>query len=82
MLTYRADAFPGVAFRVLGPHTQPDSETWCTGEESDTGFVRAVMVGDDRVFVLDPDDLTPIDEDDYCHGCGQLGCSHDGRDRT
>ena len=36
--------------------------------------VRAVMVGDDRVHVVDVEDLTEISEEDYCAGCGQVGC--------
>lgn len=39
-------------------------------------MVRAVMVGDDRVHEIDVDDLTEISEDDYCSGCGQIGCGH------
>lgn len=52
---------------------------FCDGscvEPQPTGMVRAVMVGDDRVHIVDPDDLTEIDEDDYCSGCGQIGCGH------
>lgn len=37
-------------------------------------MVRAVMVGDDRVHIVDVDDLTEISDDDYCPGCGQTGC--------
>lgn len=44
-----------------------------------TDMVRAVMVGDDREHLIDVDDLTPIDEDDYCGSCGQIGCTADGR---
>ena len=43
--------------------------------------VRAVMVGDDRVHEIDIDDLTVIDDLDYCAECGQIGCHADGRDR-
>jgi hypothetical protein len=32
------------------------------------------MVGDDRVHVVDVDDLTEISDEDYCPGCGQIGC--------
>lgn len=45
-------------------------------------MVRAVMVGDDREHLIDVDDLTMLDEDDYCHVCGQIGCGHDGRERN
>ncbi len=44
-----------------------------------TGMIVAVMVGDDRHFVLDQGDIIPITEDEYCHGCGQIGCTADGR---
>jgi hypothetical protein len=42
----------------------------------DTSQVVAVMVGDDREHVVDVDDLTPLEDDDYCNGCGQVGCGH------
>lgn len=34
------------------------------------------MVGDDRLFVVDPDDVTPLAEQEFCDSCGQLGCAH------
>lgn len=52
---------------------------WSEGDTSlitDHDWVRAVMVGDDRVHEIDVDDLTMIEEDDYCHECGQIGCGH------
>lgn len=40
--------------------------------------VRAIMVGDDQVHIVDVSDLTVIKETDddsgYCHDCGQTGC--------
>lgn len=41
----------------------------------------AVMVGDDRKHTVDVDDLVPLADEDYCHVCGQIGCTHDGIDR-
>ncbi len=41
----------------------------------DRGNVIAVMVGDDRRFTFDRDDVTVIPEDGFCHGCGQVGCT-------
>ena len=64
-----------------------DSEDECSylynepEEIENRDMVRAVMVGDDRVFEIDVDDLTIISEYDYCSQCGQIGCTHDGRDR-
>jgi hypothetical protein len=37
-------------------------------------MVEAIMVGDDRVHIVDVDDLTKLDDDDYCHSCGQIAC--------
>jgi hypothetical protein len=80
----------GVAFYLIGyaqewePSTAlfVDDETgeeW--EEETEEGewvdnvtHVRAVMVGDDYEHIVDVDDLTPLGENDYCGGCGQIGC--------
>ncbi len=43
-------------------------------EVEDRQRVRAVMVGDDRVFEVDVEDLTLLGEEDFCRGCGQVGC--------
>ncbi len=43
-------------------------------EIDDRGRVRAIMVGDDRVEIVDVDDLELIGEEDFCRGCGQIGC--------
>jgi len=51
-------------------------------EVENRGMVEAVMVGDDHVWKVDVDDLVLLDEDDYCHECGQVGCTADGRDRS
>lgn len=72
---YRCDSSPGVAWRILGPEVETFFDAY--GEELggvETGMVLAVMVGDDRVHIVDPDDLTVIGEDDYCSCCGQIGC--------
>lgn len=41
-----------------------------------TSVVRAVMVGDDRELEVDRSELKLISDDDYCSGCGQIGCGH------
>ena len=43
-------------------------------EVEDHSMVRAVMVGDDRVFEVDVDDLQLLAEDGFCRDCGQVGC--------
>lgn len=78
---YRVDGYKGIAWRVYGWHVEATEET--DGEfEERTGKVVAVMIGDDRRFLLDPDDVHPIDREAYCGVCGQIGCSHDGLERT
>lgn len=49
--------------------------------EPDVNQVVVYMVGDDRPFVVDCDDLVKIDRSDYCGECGQIGCTHDGYNR-
>lgn len=63
------------------PHEHTDACYDTFEEEDPTGMVIAVMVGDDREHVIDPDDLTVLDDLAYCDSCGQVGCAHDGRDR-
>ena len=72
----------GIAWHVLGYETEPDAETEWTGYEQRTGNLLCCMVGDDRPFAFDPDKLTPLAREDYCGECGQVGCTHDGLDRT
>ena len=33
-----------------------------------------VMIGDDYHHTVDLDSLTPLEEEDFCGGCGQIGC--------
>ena len=73
---YEHRTMRGVAFYVLGWATEPDADTEWSGYEVRTGAVLAVMVGDDFRHSVDPDDLTPIPDDAYCDGCGQIGCGH------
>ena len=56
----------GVAFDVIG--------------YSDSGHVKAVMVGDDRVHYVDEEDCVVIDEGDYCSECGQIGCGNGNKE--
>jgi len=45
------------------------------------GRAFVMMVGDDRVFEVDAQDVKPIKRKDYCSECGQIGCHHDGTNR-
>lgn len=72
---FTVEGYRGIAWYTLGPETAPDADTDWTGIEQPTGMVRMVMVGDNRVFIEDPDDVEPLTED-YCSECGQVGCGH------
>ena len=81
--TYTVDGWRGIAWHV---YPRMIADTFDDGEPTgyeypDEQFVIAVMIGDDHKFVVDKDDLTVLDELDYCAECGQIGCTHDGRER-
>lgn len=71
---YSVAGYGGVAFSYFGDETQPDEDTEWSGFEVPTGRVVMVMVGDDHRFSIDPADCTVLSDDDYCPGCGQIGC--------
>ena len=90
---YSVDGYKGVAFWLDG-YAKEDvaGEDYFDGEgnylysdESEevdnTDYVMAVMVGDNKRHKVDVDDLTKLDDLDYCASCGQIGCTHDGRER-
>lgn len=72
----------GIAWHVIGPEIEPDSDTEWSGYERATGRVCMVMIGDDRLFAFDPAEVRAIDDLAYCASCGQIGCTADGRDRS
>lgn len=78
----RIDGHPGIAWHVLGWQTIPDEDTVWSGYENRTGMLVCVMVGDDFQWLIDPEDILPLEREEYCGVCGQIGCTHDGLDRT
>lgn len=73
---YMVTGHGGIAWYISGYRTYRDEDYEWTGiEEIDYSMVNMIMVGDDRVFTFDVDDLTEIAEDAYCHECGQIGCT-------
>lgn len=79
---FTVDGWPGVAARVVSEQEQATPDSWWDGVMEPTGMVIVVMVGDDARHVVDPADLTALGDLDYCHVCGQVGCGHDGLDRS
>lgn len=79
-LPHRVEGYDGIAWHILDYNKYDDEDTVWTGEPVvDYDNVVAIMVGDNRRHIICIDDIEPIDEDDYCHVCGQIGCGHDGR---
>ncbi len=90
---YSINGYSGIAWYVLGWETEPGDTEWWDDEAGETvydddpetkrtGRIVAVMIGDDRHFTFDEDEATPIARKDYCGECGQIGCGHDGLDRS
>ena len=73
---YRIDGWNGIAWSILGWETEPDEDTEWSGCENRTGNLVAVMIGDDRHFSVEPDDVSELSEGEYCCVCGQIGCHH------
>ncbi len=80
--------YRGITCKILGLEVEryyPEEEDPETGEiyqseeieERDTGKLVARMVGDDHRFTIDPDDIIrPIQDEEFCRECGQIGCRH------
>lgn len=60
--------FQGCAARVVAD----DGVSWMT----------VVMIGDDVPHKVDRDDFKEVAREDFCGECGQVGCAHDGLDRS
>lgn len=92
---YTVDGYNGVAFYIYGYKQvyEPDitifededgneyqeeigEGNWVDDKET----LLMVMVGDNKKWEVDPEDITKISDDDYCLVCGQVGCTGDGRD--
>lgn len=73
---YKADGWgEGIAWYCTGYEISHDEDYEWTGIETyNYDRITMVMVGDDREFTFDIEDLTVIDEEDYCPECGQIGC--------
>lgn len=78
--------YPGVAWYIQGYNVERQYDgfpEWAYEdyeEVEDVTKVRAIMVGDDRVFLFDTEDMVELDDGDYCTECGQIGCKGDFRE--
>ncbi len=79
----RSSTFPGVALWFVETPAADCGHSaigeYCECEpEPDTDAAVVVMVGDDVRHRVPAGSLTVLDEDDFCGGCGQIGCGHGG----
>ncbi len=85
----RIHGFPMIWEPMMFLCTDEDGNEWEEADDTegewipdlDCGDVLVVMIGDDKKHRVSADDLVLLDDLDYCIECGQIGCSHDGRDR-
>jgi hypothetical protein len=82
-IVFRIAGFPDrwepVLALVTDPETGDDREELIGDvervEQDETcGRVLVVMVGDDRVYEVDVEDLEPLEAGAFCSSCGQVGC--------
>lgn len=72
---YRVEGWSGIAWYVRGYEVIRDEDyEWSGIEYENRERVVCIMVGDDRPFTFGIDELTPLEEGDYCPECGQIGC--------
>jgi hypothetical protein len=75
---YKVRGWKGVAFYVVGyvHRLEPIYDPECDEIEDveDQTQVVIVMVGDDRKYEVNVEDLTKLEDDEYCSECGQIGC--------
>ena len=72
---YTVEGYRSIAFYLLGYELIRDEDYEWTGiEYENVDNVRVVMVGDDYVYTVPTEDITPISDDEYCPECGQIGC--------
>ena len=73
---YTVEGYSGIAWYTLGHHVEEiwDSNWDEVEEVVDESKVVMVMVGDDRKFTFDIEEIHEISEDEFCPGCGAIGC--------
>ncbi len=75
---YRVRGWSGIAFHALKYATKRgryDEDAEDYEEVEDRSQVVVVMIGDDRLYTVDVEDCTPLNESEYCRVCGQIGCN-------
>lgn len=63
-------------FSFIDDETGEVNWGWDEVEVVSDSMVECYMIGDNRKFIVDIQDLTKIDINDFCGSCGQIGCAH------
>ena len=72
---YTVEGWRGIAWHAWHHEKFRDEDfEWSGIEYEIMDRVVCTMVGDDRPFTFGIDELTKLKEDEYCPGCGQVGC--------
>lgn len=77
LVTDECPGHPAGEYDDLGETVYCDGS--CVEPYPDEDRVICRMVGDDADYDFGVDEITPLDDDEWCAGCGQIGCGHDGR---
>jgi hypothetical protein len=54
--------------------TRAKVAAWVVEDQSEVQQVKIRMIGDDREFFVDRDEVEIVGEDDFCGTCGGIGC--------
>ena len=76
MTFYRVDGYNGVAWQFLQHPRVTEYDDFGDAVDQTENSEQAVMmmVGDDRQFTFDMDEIHAIPDDSFCRDCGQIGC--------
>ena len=76
---YKVEGWGGIAWYALSyEKVQDEDYEWSGIEHENRDNVVCMMVGDDAKFTFEVSMLTTLDDDEYCHECGQIGCTANG----
>jgi len=72
---YTVEGWRGIAWHAWHHAKLRDADYEWTGiEVDDPERVVCTMVGDDEKHTFYVEELTKLEEDEYCPECGQIGC--------
>jgi hypothetical protein len=83
---FKSDDFKGIALR-FSQYVKDDDDIFYLNDDddweevdynSDNEITSAFfhMVGDDTDYLIEIEDIEILDDDEFCGGCGQIGCGH------